>query len=193
MTPNVRISSGLPCILVLASGRGTRFAASGGTVHKLCADLGGIPVLERTLAAVKASGLPWHLENADHPGMGDAIAAAVRATPAAGAWMILPGDLPLIEPATLRLIADAAPSPVLMPLYQRQRGHPVRFGAECGPELMNLRGEKGAVQVVSAYDAMNLVAFLEVTDFGVVTDIDTLADLQRAEHLLAARQQLQRI
>ena len=107
--------------------------------------------------------------------------------------MILPGDLPLIEPATLRLIADAAPSPVLMPLYQRQRGHPVRFGAECGPELMNLRGEKGAVQVVSAYDAMNLVAFLEVTDFGVVTDIDTLADLQRAEHLLAARQQLQRI
>lgn len=40
---------------------------------------------------------------------------------------------------------------------------------------------------------MNSVAFLKVTDFGVVTDIDTLADLQRAEHLLAARQQLQRI
>ena len=193
MIPSVRISPGLPCILVLASGRGARFAASGGTVHKLCADLGGMPVLERTLSAVKASGLPWHLENADHPGMGDAIAAAVRATPAAGAWMILPGDLPLIEPATLRLIADAAPSPILMPLYQRQRGHPVRFGAECGPELMDLQGEKGAVQVVSAYDAMNSVAFLKVTDFGVVTDIDTLADLQRAEHLLAARQQLQRI
>lgn len=112
---------------MLASGRGACFAASGGTVAKLCADLDGMPVLARTLSAVKASGLLWHLENADHPGMGDAIAAAVRATPAAGAWMILPGDLPLIEPATLRLIADASPSPVLMPFYQRQRGHPMRF------------------------------------------------------------------
>lgn len=138
MTPNVGKSFGLSCILVLASGRGTRFAASGRTVHKLRADLGGIPVLERTLAAVEASGLPWHLENADHPGMGDAIAAAVRATPAAGAWMILPGDLPLTEPATLRLIADKAPSPILMPFYQRQRGHQMRFNAEYGPELMHL-------------------------------------------------------
>ncbi|MBT9442673.1 MAG: nucleotidyltransferase family protein, partial [Acidovorax sp.] len=52
---------GLPVVLVLASGRGDRFVASGGQVHKLRALLAGVPVLEHTLAAVRASGLAWHL------------------------------------------------------------------------------------------------------------------------------------
>ena len=81
----------LPTVIVLASGRGERFAASGGQVHKLRALLGGKPVLEHTLDAVRASGLPWHLEDAGHPGMGDSIAAAVRATSHSNGWLILPG------------------------------------------------------------------------------------------------------
>ena len=60
-----------PTVLVLASGRGERFRASGGTVHKLQAELQGKPVLQHTLDAVRASGLPWHLEDRGHPGMGD--------------------------------------------------------------------------------------------------------------------------
>ena len=72
--------SDLPCVLVLASGRGERFLASGGSTHKLAALLDGRPVLEHVLAAVRASGLPWHLERAAHAGMGDSIAAAVAAT-----------------------------------------------------------------------------------------------------------------
>ena len=51
-----------PCVLVLAAGRGERFLASGGGTHKLEAKLGDLSVLETTLAAVKASGLPWHVE-----------------------------------------------------------------------------------------------------------------------------------
>ena len=177
----------LPTVLVLASGRGARFAASGGTVHKLQADLVGKPVLQHTLDAVRASGLPWHVEDVGHAGMGDSIAAAVRATSGAAGWLILPGDLPLLQPDTLRWIASAAPSRVLVPVYQGQRGHPVRFAAECGRELMNLKGEKGAVQVLLAYAAMNLVAFLTVDDVGIITDIDTLDDLQRAHAVLAGR------
>ena len=42
----------LPVVLVLASGRGERFLASGGSTHKLQADLGGRTVLQRTLDAV---------------------------------------------------------------------------------------------------------------------------------------------
>ena len=177
----------LPTVLVLASGRGARFAASGGTVHKLQADLVGKPVLQHTLDAVRASGLPWHLEDVGHAGMGDSIAAAVRATSAAAGWLILPGDLPLVQPDTLRQIASAAPSPVLVPVHQGQRGHPVRFAAECGPELVNLTGEKGAARVLLAYAATNSVAFLAVDDVGIVTDIDTLDDLRRAHALLADR------
>jgi CTP:molybdopterin cytidylyltransferase MocA len=78
-----------PSIIVLASGRGERFVASGGQGSKLQALLGGKPVLERTLAAVRESGLPWHLEDAGHAGMGDSIAAGVRATQDAGGWLIL--------------------------------------------------------------------------------------------------------
>ena len=179
--------SALPTVLVLASGRGARFAASGGTVHKLQADLAGKPVLQHTLDAVRASGLPWHLEDVGHAGMGDSIAAAVRATSGAAGWLILPGDLPLVQPDTLRQIANAAPSPVLVPVHQGQRGHPVRFAAECGPELMSLTGEKGAAGVFIVYFDRNLVAFLAVDDVGIVTDIDTLDDLQRAHVLLTGR------
>lgn len=167
----------LPTVIVLASGRGERFTASGGATHKLKATLGGKPVLQHTLDAVKASGLPWHLEDAGHPGMGDSIAAAVRATRDAAGWLILPGDLPLVRAATLRLLATAQPArEVLAPSYQGQRGHPVRFAARLGPALMALSGDRGASEVARAAGVAEQV----VEDAGCITDIDTLQDLERA-------------
>jgi molybdenum cofactor cytidylyltransferase len=97
----------LPTALVLASGRGERFLTSGGTTHKLQALLGSKTVLQHTLDAVRASGLPWHLEDAGHPGMGDSIAAAVHASSQASGWLIVLGDLPLIRAATLQALAQA--------------------------------------------------------------------------------------
>jgi len=41
--------------------------------------------------------------------------------------------------------------------------------------------------VVKAQAALNAVGFVDVDDEGIITDIDTLQDLQRAEALLAAR------
>ena len=109
----------LPTIIVLASGRGERFIASGGTTHKLQALLSGKPVLQHTLDAVRASGLPWHLEQGPHPGMGDAIAAAVRATSDSAGWLVLPADLPLVQPQTLRELARVWPErDVVVPVYQ---------------------------------------------------------------------------
>lgn len=170
-----------PVVIVLASGRGERFMASGGTVHKLQADLAGKPVLQHTLDAVRASGLPFHLEDTGHPGMGDSIAAAVRATQDADGWLILPADLPLIRPETLRLVA-AAPQQhdIVVPVYQGQRGHPVRFSKVCGPQLMDLKGNQGAALVVRSRKAIEIT----VDDLGCVTDIDTVEDLQRAQQIL---------
>lgn len=173
-----------PVVLVLASGRGERFAASGGKVHKLQALLAGKPVLQHTLDAVRASGLPWHLEDAGHPGMGDSIAAAVRATARASGWLILPGDLPLIQPATLRAVVEAlSEHAVVVPVFQGRRGHPVGFAARCGAALQALNGHQGAAPVVAAYGAMEMI----VGDIGAVTDIDTLADLAQAEERWAQR------
>lgn len=178
----------LPTVIVLASGRGERFRASGGAQHKLAAPLGGIPVLERTLDAVRASGLPWHLEDAGHPGMGDSIAAAVRATADAAGWLVLPADLPLVRPDTLRRVAEAlASSPAVQPQHEGRRGHPVAFGAGARDALLALTGERGAAPVLQALRARGEVRDLMVDDIGTVTDIDTLADLAAAEALLKAR------
>jgi molybdenum cofactor cytidylyltransferase len=173
-----------PTVLVLASGRGARFLASGGSTHKLKALLAGKPVLQHTLAAVQSSGLPWHLEDAGHPGMGDSIAAAVRATPEAQGWLVLPGDLPLVQSRTLLQIAGAlAQHTVVCPRFAGQRGHPVGFGRACREALLALHGEQGAAAIVRAHNAFDIT----VDDPGVITDIDTLADLARAEALLAGR------
>jgi molybdenum cofactor cytidylyltransferase len=177
-----------PTVLVLASGRGERFIASGGSTHKLQALLAGKPVLQHTLDAVAASGLPWHLENAGHPGMGDSIAAAVRATSGASGWLILPADLPLVQGATLRAVAEMlAQRAVVIPVFNGVRGHPVGFSATCRAGLVALKGDQGAASVVRAQEAVNSVGFIDVVDPGTVTDIDTVEDLRRAEMLLGQR------
>lgn len=173
-----------PTVLVLASGRGERFFASGGCKHKLQALLAGKPILEHTLNAVRASGLPWHLEGGDHAGMGDSIAAAVRATPDSAGWLVLPGDLPLIQSSTIvAIVAALKDQMVVVPVFEGKRGHPVGFSYECREALLLLRGNQGAVTVVRGHAAMEL----EVSDVGIVSDIDTVVDLMRAHELLAAR------
>ena len=175
-----------PVIVVLASGRGERFIASGGSGPKLQALLGGRPVLEHTLAAVRASGLAWHVEDRGHAGMGDSIAAAVAATRDAGGWLILPGDLPLVRPESLQAVAAALTQhSVVLPRYQGAAGHPVGFAASCRDALLQLAGAQGAAPVVRAQRALNAVGDLDLDDPGVVTDIDTVQDLARAERLLS--------
>jgi molybdenum cofactor cytidylyltransferase len=174
-----------PVVIVLASGRGERFVAAGGAGSKLRALLAGKPVLDHTLDAVRASGLPYHVEDQGHPGMGDSIAAAVRATSTAPGWLILPGDLPLISPESLRAVASALQThTVVLPIYHGQRGHPVGFSSSCREALLQLHGAEGAAAVVKANPgAMRL----ELDDPGIVVDVDTPDDLSRAEQLLAGR------
>jgi molybdenum cofactor cytidylyltransferase len=175
-----------PVVLVLASGRGERFIASGGMGSKLQALLAGKAVLEHTLDAVRASGLPWHLEDQGHEGMGDTIAAAVRATKDAAGWLILPGDLPLVRPDSLQAVAAAlAQHTVVLPHYQGRRGHPVGFAASCRDALMLLKGPQCAALVARAQAVVNPVAQLELDDPGIVTDVDTTRDLADAERLLS--------
>jgi molybdenum cofactor cytidylyltransferase len=172
-----------PTALVLASGRGERFLASGGTTHKLQARLGDKTVLQHTLDVVQASGLPWHLEDAGHAGMGDSIAAAVRATPDARGWLIVLGDLPLIQASTLRTLAGALLlHDVVVPVFNGRRGHPVGFSARCREALLSLAGDRGAASVVQLFGGVEI----SVNDVGIVSDIDTVTDLASARELMAS-------
>ena len=178
-----------PAVIVLASGRGERFVASGGLGSKLQALLHGKPVLQWTLDAVRTSGLCWHLEDAGHEGMGDSIAAGVRATRDADGWLILPGDLPLVQPESLRRVAAALPGHgVVFPNYQCCQGHPVAFGAECIQALLALSGPQGAAPIARSQAMANRALTLELDDAGIVTDIDTVHDLAQAEKMLRDRE-----
>ncbi|MFJ3045618.1 NTP transferase domain-containing protein [Herbaspirillum chlorophenolicum] len=183
------MDTAMPAVLILAAGAGSRFRASGGTVHKLDAPLDGRAVLEHVLDAATASGLRWHLVRNVHGGMGDSIAAGVLAAADASGWLILPGDLPLVAPGSLRLVAQAlSASQVVVPHWHGQRGHPVGFARVHGNALAALRGDTGAAALVQAQRALNAVLDLELDDEGIIADVDTTEDLARVHAILKQRQ-----
>ncbi|MDI9331510.1 MAG: nucleotidyltransferase family protein [Alphaproteobacteria bacterium] len=177
-----------PTVVVLAAGSGSRFRSSGGDTGKLQALLNGHAVLDHVLKAVRASGLPWQVVNpadtAHHTeqGMGTSIATGVTATPDAHGWLILPGDLPLIQTNTLLAVTQALRDhAVVVPTYHGENGHPVGFAASCGPDLMALRGDQGARSVVRRHGPPHA---LPCKDIGCVHDVDTTDRLRQAEDWL---------
>lgn len=187
-----------PVVVVLAAGRGSRFR---GLDHKLAQSLGASSVLGTTLRQVLASRLPMVvvataalaeiakrsvatrdivvLPDVGTPGpeplgMGYSIACGVSARPDASGWLVLPGDMPMVEPATLQAVArELRHHTVVYAQHRGQRGHPVGFAAELYSELAALGGDDGARRLVARYPAHGV----EVNDPGVLIDIDTEADL----------------
>lgn len=189
-----QVQARLPIVIVLAAGQGRRFRQSGGIVHKLDALLGGMPVLERVLRTVAASGLDCHVVRPEQgacaalSGMGDSIARGVRATADAAGWLILPGDLPLVRAQSLlRVARELAAQPVVTPFWNGQQGHPVGFRAECFEALTLLRGDIGAASVVRSFRQVGALRELHLDDPGIAADIDTLENLAHAEKALASR------
>lgn len=110
-------------------------------------------------------------------GMAISLAAGVRATAAAAGWVIVLADMPDVRPDTIRQVIEAvrAGAPIVAPVTQGGRGHPVGFHRALGPELMRLTGDAGARRVVEANrDRLEL---LPVDDPGILRDIDRPADL----------------
>ena len=183
-----------PTVVVVAAGQGSRFK---GTQHKLEQPLDDRTVLGATIAHVQASGLPMVLvttralaaraaawmsphdivvlsDELARRGMGHSIACGVVERASSPGWLILPADMPRVQPSTLCAVADALRQhPVVYAQYQGRRGHPVGFAAELLSELSSLTGDEGARRIVARYP----VHGEEVDDPGVLMDVDTLEDL----------------
>lgn len=175
-----------PIVLILAAGRGERFLTSGGSTHKLAALLNGKPVLEHVLEAVETANLRWHLvcPEGGTCGMGESIALGVGATLQAPGWLILPADLPLIQPSSLqRVAAELEDNSIVVPHYQHYSGHPVGFRQEHRAELLALSGDTGAKEIVRRARLRGEAKDIFLSDYGITHDIDTLADLQVAQRL----------
>lgn len=176
-----------PVVIILAAGRGERFLASGATTHKLDARLGTQSVLSHVIRAAEASGLGWHIVRPEGgtQGMGESISLGVCATAHASGWLILPADLPLIQPATLQRVAEGlSDKPLVVPHYAQQQGHPVGFSRAYQAQLRALSGETGAREIVQRARRRGEVRDLALADYGMVHDIDTLSDLQWAQTLI---------
>ena len=188
-----------PAVVVLAAGAGSRYH---GTRHKLSEKLGGDTVLVRTLRNAIASEMsvvlvisesliaearglvaPEDMVVVDSRtqtvwGMGDSIAAGVSIHASATGWLVLPADMPLVKPSSLRAVADALDQqPIAFAQYRGRRGHPVGFGAELFSELVMLKGDEGARRLLARYPT----AAVELDDPGVLFDIDTIDDLAVAQ------------
>jgi molybdenum cofactor cytidylyltransferase len=110
-------------------------------------------------------------------GMGHSIAAGVSARPNDGGWLILPGDMPLVQASTLLAVARQLElHPVVYAQHRGQRGHPVGFAPELYSELVALTGDEGARRLLARYPAHGL----ELDDPGILVDIDTPGDLESA-------------
>ena len=187
-----------PVIVVLAAGRGSRFS---GPQHKLVQGLGPTSVLGRTISHAIESRLPvvvvtteplaaeaarWVarrdvvvLPEVGSPGsgplgMGFSTAAGVAARANGGGWLVLPGDMPLVQPSSIRQVAQAlAQQAVVFAQHRGRRGHPVGFAAELFSELVQLTGDEGARRLMARYPSHGL----ELDDPGVLVDVDTQDDL----------------
>jgi molybdenum cofactor cytidylyltransferase len=189
-----------PAVIVLAAGTGSRFGAPG---HKLAQHMGSSTVLGTTLRHALASHLPVVVVTTDELaetarrhvatrdivvlpavgsaspqplGMGFSIATGVAARPDATGWLVLPADMPMVQPATLLAVAAALEHhPVAYAQHRGRRGHPVGFAAELYSELVTLTGDEGARRLVARYPAHGV----DVDDPGVLIDVDTEADLEK--------------
>jgi molybdenum cofactor cytidylyltransferase len=116
-------------------------------------------------------------------GMGYSIAHGVLARPQASGWLILPGDMPMVQPSTLQAVAEQLEHhAVVYAQHLGRRGHPVGFGAELYSELVALQGDEGARRLIARYPSHPV----DVQDAGVLMDVDTPDDLEQARQSHAA-------
>jgi molybdenum cofactor cytidylyltransferase len=114
-------------------------------------------------------------------GMGYSIAHAVKAASASSGWCLLPADMPYVKAATTQQLVDALQqgATIAAPLYHNRRGHPVAFSERFYDQLITLDGDTGARSIVKQ-NATQLTAII-TDDAGVLTDVDSLSDIEQAE------------
>lgn len=182
-------------VIILAAGSGSRFRqVAGPNKDKLLADCTGRDGAVRSVIEQVLVNLPTSLEKRvlvtskdrpqairmaqaygcdfvelGSPGLGDSIAAGVRACPDLDGWLIVLGDMPFILPSSIeRVAAGIREDEVSVPVLAGEYGHPVGFGREFGPKLMTLSGDRGAKALFTGARVVEV----PVDDPGVVWDVD---------------------
>ncbi|MBT8118755.1 MAG: nucleotidyltransferase family protein [Gammaproteobacteria bacterium] len=114
-------------------------------------------------------------------GMGTSLAAGVTASVSnmADGWLIALADMPWIQPATISALLERLESgaSIVAPVHAGRRGHPVGFSSHWFGSLAELRGDKGARDLIA--ENAEAVDLLTTADAGVLRDVDYPDDLYR--------------
>jgi molybdenum cofactor cytidylyltransferase len=193
--------------VILAAGRSTRMGD-----NKMLADLGGEPLIRRTVAALLGSAARPVLLVAGHErdrlaaalggldvavivnphyaeGLATSLVAGIGAVPqeAEGALIAL-GDMPLVDAGLVdALIARFEAEPAagaVVPLHAGEWGNPVLVARKLFPEIAALSGDAGARGLLRGRDD---VCLLETSDRSVLIDADTPQALAELRERLARR------
>ncbi len=183
--------------ILLAAGRGKRFDPSGvqnkllqtladGDVVVAASARNMLAVLPRVLAIVRPGddkvaallgGLGCEVRvcpDADL-GMAESLTTAIEHTRGAEGWLVALGDMPHVQPDTLRALVATIErgAHIAAPVYEGRRGNPVAFSSYHLPLLLALDGDQGARAILKSHAVSEVI----VDDVGVVRDIDTPGDL----------------
>ena len=91
--------------------------------------------------------------------------------------MVCPVDHPEVDPGVVDTLTHRFQehrSPIVVPVHNGRRGHPVLFSIDVFSELMKAPKTVGARQVV--WDHQKDLLEIDVSDAGVTVDIDTPSD-----------------
>lgn len=180
--------------VLLAAGESSRFEDG----NKLLADLGGEPVVRRAARPVAVAdldprvavvgndddavwdtldGLGFHpVPNPDYAnGQATSVRTGIRALEAVDAVLIALGDMPAVEPASVRTLVDAyltGTGSALAAAFEGQRGNPVLFDRRHFASLADVTGDTGGRNVL-----LESGVLVETGDPGVLCDVDTREDL----------------
>jgi len=170
-----------------------------GSANKLLMDVDGLPLIESVTCATTLHTFSQVIVVTGHDaeimesrlrnyavdivfnpdynrGMGSSLKTGIAAALAADGYLIWPADMPYITRETVSGILDSYDSgSIVVPVFERRRGHPVLFGSDFFNALQNIPDNEGARAVLSQFE--ELVVELTVEDEGVLRDIDTPEDL----------------
>ncbi len=187
--------------ILLAAGSAQRFGGG-----KLLADMGNgqcvaevacqalLPAVDRLIAVVRAGddalaarllacGAEVCVAVGAERGMGSSLAAGIAQVPNAAGWLIALGDMPLVSSTDATRVADAlrGGAPIVVPVADGRRGHPVGFAPRFLPDLLALSGDVGARALLAKYATE--VVEISVGDARRWCDVDTGDDLAVARAL----------
>jgi len=111
-------------------------------------------------------------------GMSTSIVAGLKAINLSSeAVMIVLGDQPFIKSDTFALLIDTYKSSakgIQIPIYQGQRGRPVIISTKYREEMLLIKGDVGAKEILARH--ADDILYTEVNDPGITIDIDTEDD-----------------